>query len=187
MMTPVPLPSPVRSIPLPDPPLADGVVRLRGWGATDARLDAAALAAAWHDPDVQRWSAVPPPELRTVDHAERWITREAERRRAGLAIDLVIAPAMPEDDGAVLGEVGLAPIDWEAMEASVGWWVAPGARGRGMATRAVTLLAGWARTELGLAPIAVVDPANRASVRVAQRAGVVHRPRIPNHPGEGCA
>jgi RimJ/RimL family protein N-acetyltransferase len=176
MMTPVPrsIPS-TPSIPLPEPPLADGIVRLRPWGAADVRRDAAALAAAWHDPDVQRWSAVPPPQLRTIEHAEGWITREAERRRAGLAIDLVIAPAEPEED-AVLGEVGLAPIDWGTMEAGVGWWVAPASRGRGIATRAVTLLAWWARTELALAPVAVVDPANRASVRVAERAGVDLRP-----------
>ena len=72
----------------------------------------------------------------------------------------------------VLGEVGLAPIDWEAMEAHIGWWVAPRARGRGLATRAVTLLAGWTRAALELVPVAVVDPANRASVSVARRAGV---------------
>jgi len=160
-----------RLLPLPDPPLADTVVRLRAWGINDVRADAEALAAAWADPDVQRWSPVPGPHHRDVRHAARWIAHEATRRRTGVAIDLVISPAHPDDD-TVLGEVGLAPIDWEAMIADVGWWVAAGARGRGIATRAVTLLAGWTRTELGLRPVARVDPANRASVRVAERAGV---------------
>jgi [ribosomal protein S5]-alanine N-acetyltransferase len=167
MMTPVP-----RSIPLPEPPLVDGVVRLRPWGGAAVRGDAEALVAAWSDPDIQRWSAVPAPHLRTIDHAARWIRHEADRRRTGLAIDLVIAPVDDEPTGLVLGEVGLAPIDWETMEANVGWWVSPEARGRGVATRAVTLLARWARTELGLSAVAVVDPANRASMRVAERAGV---------------
>jgi [ribosomal protein S5]-alanine N-acetyltransferase len=161
-------------IPLPDPPLVDGVVQLRPWGADDVRGDAEALAAAWSDPEVQRWSAVPASDLRGVDHAERWIRHEADRRRKGLAIDLVISPFghEPRPERVVLGEVGLAPIDWQAMEANVGWWVEPGSRGRGVATRAVTLLAAWARSELGLTPTAVVDPANRASVRVARRGGV---------------
>jgi RimJ/RimL family protein N-acetyltransferase len=168
-----------RPIPLPEPPLADGVVRLRPWAASNPGRDAEALAAAWNDPDVQRWSAVPDPHLRTPEYAEHWIRHEAERRRAGLAVDLVIASLDEKPPGAVLGEVGLAPIDWDAMEAHVGWWVAPAARGQGVATRAVTLLAGWARSELGLTPVAVVDPAHRASLRVAERAGVDLRPPTP--------
>jgi RimJ/RimL family protein N-acetyltransferase len=162
----------VPSLPLPDPPLADGVIRLRRWGEAGragVATDAEALAAAWADPDVQRWSAVPPPAQRSVSHAARWIGDEAARRRDGLALDLVISPAT---EAQVLGEVGLAPIDWDAVTADIGWWVAPTARGGGIATRAVGLLAGWARTTLRLAIVAAVDPANRASRRVAERAGV---------------
>jgi RimJ/RimL family protein N-acetyltransferase len=166
-------------LPLPDPPLTDGVIRLRPWGVGDVRRDAEALAAAWIDPDVQRWSAVPTASRRSVDDAARWIGGEAQRRETGLALDLVISPAGDDDDDddeAVLGEVGLAPIEWDTMEANVGWWVAPAARGRGIASRAVALLAGWARSELRLTPVADVDPANRASIRVAEKAGLELRP-----------
>ncbi len=170
---------PPPSLPLPDPPLADHVIRLRPWGTQDAP----ALAAAWADPDIQRWSAGPAPDRRSARHAAHWISHEAGRRRAGLAIDLVISPADPHDDS-VLGEVGLAPIDWEAMTADIGWWIAADARRQGLATRAVTLLAGWAVTHLGLTPVAVVDPANRASVRVAERVGVERRePGADVNPG----
>ena len=49
---------------------------------------------------------------------------------------------------------------------------APAARGRGVATRAVELLAGWAFAELGLEALKITcDPANRGSRRVAERAG----------------
>lgn len=149
-------------LPLPSPPLADGVVRLRPWRADDAP----ALAAAWADPEVQRWTAVP--DRRSVDDAARWIAGEAERRRRGLALDLVVSPADP-DDGAVLGEVGLGPIDWAAGRANLGWWVAAPARGRGVASRAAALLAAWTVATLGLAVDVDVDPANPASARVAER------------------
>jgi RimJ/RimL family protein N-acetyltransferase len=156
-------------IPLPDPPLTDGVIRLRPWQAVHA--DARALSAAWDDPDVQRWTAVPPPNRRSADDAANWIAHEADRRRAGVSLDLVISPAAPGDD-TVLGEVGLAPIDWTTITAHIGWWVAIAARGQGVAARAVGLLARWAERELGLSVVAVVDPANRASRRVAERAEV---------------
>ena len=155
---------------------ADELIRLRAWGVTataaGVATDAEALAAAWADPDIQRWSAVPPPSHRSVAHAARWIRHEEDRRRAGLAIDLVISPSTDDEQHVVLGEVGLAPIDWTTRTAQIGWWVERSARGQGIATRAVGLLAGWARDRLDLRPVATVDPANRASWRVAERAGV---------------
>jgi RimJ/RimL family protein N-acetyltransferase len=172
-------------LPLPDPPLGDGAIRLRPWAAEDA----GALAAAWADPEVQRWNAVP--ESRSELDAARWIAGEARRRELGLALDLVVSPADPYDD-AVLGEVGLGPIAWEAGkaeasevgkaaeaseagQAAIGWWIAGPARGRGVAARAVTLLASWAERELDLRVVALIDPANAASLRVAERAGIRHR------------
>lgn len=154
-------------LPLPEPPLTDGSVRLRPWASDDA----SALAAAWNDPDVQRWTAVPSPDLRSTTHAARWIAHQASRRDAGISLDLVISPAPPDDD-TVLGEVGLAPIEWETMTAHIGWWVAAPARGQGLATRAVTLLARWAEGALDLRIVADVDPANIGSLRVAERAAV---------------
>jgi RimJ/RimL family protein N-acetyltransferase len=166
----------------PDPPLADGAVRLRPWGEGGAD-DAAALAAAWADPEVQRWAAVPLEPRRTVQHAARWIAHEPERRRQGRALDLVISPTAPEERLAVLGEVGLAPINWDIMTAYIGWWVAAPARGSGVAARAVRLFADWARQELELYVLAEIDPANLASLRVAERAGVdVIGPPMPHPP-----
>jgi RimJ/RimL family protein N-acetyltransferase len=122
---------------------------------------------------VQRWTAVPP--RRTEADAARWIAGEAERRRRGLAVDLVVSPADGDD---VWGEVGLGPIDWPSGTANLGWWVAAPARGRGVATRAAVLLATWATTALALQVATEVDPANPASARIAARVrAAVHASR----------
>ena len=156
-------------LPLPEPALSDGVVALRAW----APGDAAALAAGWSDPDVQRWTGVP--ARRDEEAARGWIAGEATRRRIGRALDLVVVPVAHEPGvlaGEVSGEVGLADLDWPARRATIGWWMAPRGRGRGWAGRAVGLLASWALAELGLATlVAEIDPRNAASAAVARRAG----------------
>ena len=151
---------------LPDPPLADPGrgIALRPWSS--GRLpgtpdDAPALAAAWADPDVAAHTVVPPDASEAA--ARRWIEGEAVRRRRGLALDLVVvarptpvpaagtAQKRPEppheaewgERDAVLGEVGLAHLDPDGR-AEVGFWLAPAARGRGVATAAVRLLTAWA-------------------------------------------
>jgi RimJ/RimL family protein N-acetyltransferase len=150
-------------LPLPEPPLADGELRVRPWRAEDA----AALALAWADPEVARWTGVPA----ACDEAaaRRWIDGDAARRAAGRSLDLVV-----EVDGAVAGEVGLVGPGLLRPGASVeiGWWVGPAHRGRGLATRAVRLVAAWAVEELDRPVLeAVCDPANPASAAVARRAG----------------
>jgi len=151
--------------PLPDPPLTDGTLRLRPWTA----VDAPALASAWADEEVRRWTAVP--ATPTEDHARRWIEGEAARRERGIALDLVVSPADPGDD-TVLGEVGIVTMAGGPLRAEVGWWTAPDHRRRGIATRAVTLFAGWCAEVLGFELFAEVDPDNPASIWVAEAAGV---------------
>jgi RimJ/RimL family protein N-acetyltransferase len=56
--------------------------------------------------------------------------------------------------------------------AEIGYWLVPRARGRGIGSRAVRLLAGWAVSEAGLARLeAYVIPDNIASQRVLENAG----------------
>src|SRR5262249_16717591 len=55
---------------------------------------------------------------------------------------------------------------------SVGYWLLPQARGRGLATRSVRLLSEWALRDLGLARLQILtEPANGASQRVAEGCG----------------
>lgn len=112
-----------------------------------------------------RWTGVP--RQRDTAAAARWIRGDADRRAAGLSLDLVIDVA-----GSVAGEVGLAQIDPAHGTAEIGWWLAAEWRGRGLARRAVRLLAAWSLEGLGLeAVVARCDPANPASGQVAAAAG----------------
>jgi RimJ/RimL family protein N-acetyltransferase len=135
---------------------------LRAWRADDAP----ALVAAWADPEIRRWTAVP--ERGDLAAAEWWIAGDEARRRRELSLDLVV-----ERDGEVVGEVGLSSIDRAAGTVEIGWWTAADHRRRGIASAAATLLAGWARGVLGLTCIARCDPANPGSVAVAERAGAM--------------
>lgn len=150
-----------RPIPLPDPPLQDGPLELRPWRPGDG----AALAAAWADPEVVRWTGVP--EATDAAAAELWIAGEADRRARGLALDLAI-----ERDGAVVGEVGLVDVDGRPGTAEMGWWIAPEHRGRGIAADAARLVASWAVDELSVTTVvARCHPDNPASGAVAAAAG----------------
>jgi RimJ/RimL family protein N-acetyltransferase len=153
--------------PLPWPPLgSDEVgVTLRPWGAGEH--DADALAEAWADPEVVRWTAVPADA--SVAAARRWIQGEERRRAEGVAMDLVISElGSPRQ---IHGEVGLAMVDPERRWAELGYWLAPGSRGAGRAAVAVRLFADWVLRELPVARlIARTQPDNEVAGRVAEAA-----------------
>jgi [ribosomal protein S5]-alanine N-acetyltransferase len=55
---------------------------------------------------------------------------------------------------------------------SVGYWLLPDARGKGLATSAVNLVSRWALRDLALARLALLtEPANGQAQRVAERNG----------------
>ena len=149
---------------LPDPPLSDGIVALRRFAARD--IDA--LVAALQDPEIPRWTLVPSPY--THDDARTYMRHMNRGRATGSRLALAIVEV--QDDGALLGSVALNPISWEHRAADVGYWVAAAARGRGVATRAVELVAGHAFGALGLERLELrAQRANVASQAVARRAG----------------
>ena len=156
------------------PDLGDERVRLRPWRPTDVD----ALVAAWADPAVIAGSS--PPADRSPTAARRWIDGWDERRRAGVAMDLVIAD--PDDDR-VLGEVGVADIDSERRAALVGWWVAGPERGRGVATAGVGRFTDWAVDGPFSALLARIAGDNHASLVVAERCGYeLLRPATDHEP-----
>jgi RimJ/RimL family protein N-acetyltransferase len=159
------------ALPIPDPPLVDDELLLRPWRMADAPV----LVAAWADPDVARWTGVP--EARDLTAAERWIAGDARRRQHGLSLDLVL-----DVRGDVVGEVGLTAFDTATGEAEVGWWLGPGHRGVGYASRAVRLLTEWAVDELSVEHlVARCHRANPASGAVARRAGFVGPEPVADH------
>lgn len=156
---------------LPDPPLVDAAagIALRPWRSTQA--DVAALVAAWTDPVLAAANGVP--DDVSAFQAARWIRDDPVRRAAGRSLDLVVGPVTGAHT--VLGEVGLRNVDRTTGRAEISWWIAVDHRRRGLATAAVRLLAGWALGDQGgfRQVWARIDPANRASVRVASSAGLV--------------
>ena len=71
---------------------------------------------------------------------------------------------------ALLGGIGIRVPEWPVTD--LGYWVASSARGRGIAVRAVQLLAAWAFDRLGSVRVEITtDVANRASQQVAEEAG----------------
>ncbi|MBB5430664.1 GNAT family N-acetyltransferase [Nocardiopsis composta] len=150
--------------PLAVPRLRGGGLVLRPWGEGDG----AVLRAAAADPRIVRITRVP---ARYTDRA----AREFAAHQARLAELGVGFPFAIEERGGAAGSIGLWRDRADDGRASLGYWVAPPHRGRGLAARALSLLAGWGLEELGLARLEVhVEPGNTASLRTAERAGFVY-------------
>ncbi len=148
----------------PDPPLSDDLVVLRSWRRTDVPV----LTRACQDPEIPRWTFVPTPY--TELHARIYVDGAAERMALGQGAALAVTAAA--NGGGLLGAVGLNVIDWNLRAADVGYWVAAWARGRGVAARALALVAGWAFETLDLVHLDLrPHRENRASHAVARRAG----------------
>ncbi|MBB2740278.1 UNVERIFIED_ORG: RimJ/RimL family protein N-acetyltransferase [Microbispora rosea subsp. rosea] len=131
--------------------------------------DADQIARACADPEIARFIPfVPSPYTR--DDALAWITKVVPGTWENGGADFLIADAATDQ---VLGTAGLKPPDrFGATE--VGYWLAPWARGRGVVTAAVRVLAerAFARGVPRISLIAEVD--NVPSQQVAHRCGFTH-------------
>jgi RimJ/RimL family protein N-acetyltransferase len=85
------------------------------------------------------------------------------------------------EDGAFIGQVGFADYKRD-MNPSIegmpemGWVLAPAAHGQGYASEAVSAALGWAAGALkGREIVAIIDPDNAPSIRVAAKAGFARR------------
>ena len=131
--------------------------------------DADALVSGLNDPDAVRFMpTIPSPYTR--DDADHWVERCAQMWRTGESCPLAIVDAAT---GELLGSIELHG------GSTVGYWVAPSARGRGIATRALRLVCTWA-TERPLR--LTTHPANAASQRVAEKAGFRRVGTTIDHP-----
>lgn len=146
--------------------LTDGDVRLRP--ATEA--DVAAITRICQDEEIQRWNRVPSPYFES--HARDWVVRAKRTRDDGEGLAGMLAVDAATD--VVLGSMG-ATLDRRDLVAEIGYWVAPEARGRGVATRGTRLVCRLAFERLNakrLSLLAAVD--NPASNRVAVHLGFTH-------------
>jgi RimJ/RimL family protein N-acetyltransferase/nitrite reductase/ring-hydroxylating ferredoxin subunit len=147
----------------PNPPLSDGVVTLRPFKAEDA----AAITVACQDPEIQRWVPILPVPY-TENDARGFIILTLQAWHDGTGYEFAIADAATDR---YLGSCGLHR-DHGGSRLAVGYLVAPEARGRGTATRALRLLTRWAGDQLPGERFALWTlPGNVASQSVAQKAG----------------
>ena len=158
---------------LPVQSLADDVVRLRPWHGSDV----AAMLDAFADPWFQRFSDWAP---RTWAEAHDYLQQSERDRRFGERSELAIVHH--HDPDVVLGGASLNDVDLRRGTAAVGYWLAPGARRRGVASRAVRLVAAWAFHDLRLARLELTcGPDNEASQRVARRCGFSREGVLRSH------
>jgi RimJ/RimL family protein N-acetyltransferase len=138
----------------------DGIV-LRPWRIEDAP----AIEEACQDPAISQWIPwVPRPYTR--EDAETYVQTclESGDERHPLAIT-------DAETAELLGSIDMG-LNSMSYRGHIGYWVVAGARGRGVCTRALRLLARWALEELQLQRLELItDPDNVASQRVAEKVG----------------
>lgn len=102
--------------------------------------------------------------------AEAWAGTQSAAFREGTQYEF----AIESETGRFLGGCGLNYLDRLNRRANLGYWVRASESGRGVATRAVRLLLDWAARETDLDRLEIVVALeNRASLRVAEKAGAV--------------
>lgn len=153
----------------------DGVVRLR----LPSDADVAAIVVATRDPEIARWTLIPLDNSAGV--VEAWIGSGERGRAAGLGLHLLVVDA---ETDALLGAVGIEPVELGKGRCSLGYWLAAEARGRGAMTRAVRLLCAWVLEHLSIERISIeVAVGNGASRAVAERAGFTYEGVLRSHYG----
>lgn len=140
--------------------LSDGILVLRAWEPEDAPT----VFAACQDPEIARFLPIPQP------YTETSASEFVALRRADWESDNERAFAITD---AKTGEVVGAIARHQHAEHRVefGYWLAPWARGRGFATRALRLIADWSLREGFTRLELFTHPDNVRSGRVAERAG----------------
>lgn len=136
---------------------------LRPW-----RLDDVALVKeAAEDPYIPLITSVPSSYSDTEGAA--FIRRQWSRAVEGVGYSFAIADA---DGDRALGQIGLWP--GPHGRASVGYWVAGSARGRGVACAALRAISSWGLERLRIPRLELhVEPWNVPSWKAAERAGLV--------------
>jgi RimJ/RimL family protein N-acetyltransferase len=144
------------------PRLADDTIRLEPL----TQADVPDMLALTVDADIIRFTRVP------TDADEPFVRDWIGRYEAGWEDGSRAGFTVRAGDGEFLGFAALVDLDLEHHEAELGYMVAPAARGRGVASRAVALVTQWAFDELGLLRVELrIDVGNAPSERVAERAG----------------
>lgn len=157
-------------------------IRLRPFRGRDAEAMVPAV-----DDRVRHWLTMPEPY--DLAAARRWCLVDSHQLRIdGEGQHWVIADR-PHDR--FLGTVGCNRTRWDAGVTEIGYWVAPGFRGHGLAAEAVRLAASWALRRLDICRVELLAATgNQASRRVAAKAGFVREGvlrQAGRHHGDGAS
>ncbi|MFC5220786.1 GNAT family N-acetyltransferase [Streptomyces coerulescens] len=153
--------------PHPLPELRGYGLLLRAWDA-DSEADVDAWFRGRTDPEFRRWNT--PLRITTdLDSARDSLRTAVQNTKDGTSAAYCVTDATT---GAPLGHVGVNVINRVMSCARVGYWVLPEARGRGVATHALTLATRWAFPELGLHRLELDHAVGHdSSCRIAERCG----------------
>lgn len=150
----------------PARPLTDTVVVLDRFERDDVPDIVASI-----DDEILRWLPLPDPY--GEDDARAYLETPGCANDVGEALNFAIrstgdAPASER----LLGSIGVSPSPLRTGDVQIGYWLAPSARGKGVAQRAIALLARHALGARGVTRVEILShPANIASRRAAERAG----------------
>jgi len=144
--------------------LRDGELTLRRFTLDDVP----AITRACQDPEILRWIPVIPRPY-TDEDARSFVTAE----------DLGHQFAIVEQ-GELIGSIGMRVNQFATGH--IGYWCAKEARGRGLTSRALRLVARFGLEELGLGRLELItDPDNLASQRVAEKVGFTREAVLRSH------
>ncbi len=159
------------------PSITGGQLALRPWQASDAEV----VATACQDPLIQRYTRVPVPYL--ISDAQEFIRTSADAWASGAEANYAVV-----EHRQVVGAISLMSFDHQQATAEIGYWVAPWARGRGIARTAIGMIADWGAGELGLQRFLLqIEDESVASVAAALAAGAVRSGEVAEAEVRGTA
>lgn len=155
------------------PSLADEQVVLRPWKEADVPQQMEAFRDSLFVTHSD-WQPL------TAGEARQRLGDQEQSRLRGEQIDFAVVDA--EDAGVLLGGASLNWVNEKDRRASLGYWLTPAARGRGVASRSVRLIARWAFESLDLARLEITCGSdNEGSQRVAKRCGFTREGLLRSH------
>ncbi|MBB6438595.1 GNAT family N-acetyltransferase [Streptomyces candidus] len=152
---------------------------LRPWCARDV----AALVEVYRDPVLRRWAIS---RMDNEDEGRRWVRAQERSWAAGDRFAFAVLETAPDASPRLVGNVVLKEVASGKPSAEVGYWTAARARGRGIASRALSTLTAWSfeafRAE-GLECLELLHQVdNSASCRVAEKNGYRFDATLPAAP-----
>lgn len=140
---------------------------LRPWCVEDV----AALVEVYRDRTLRRWTSSP---IESDADGRQWVRAQQRGWTAGDRFGFAVLEAHPDSASQQLvGNVVLKEVASGKPTAEVGYWTAAHARGRGVASRALEAVSGWAFETFQAAGLEALELLhqvdNLASCRVAQK------------------